>query len=183
MCRLICSVLAFFSLAGCNPYRKPQSFDPANEISASVDNVEVGPAIFAIPDSWSVREVLRFDAQGRPQTVYVDRVLDGRHVAFMLVEVQAEQPFWVGNAEVKQTSTVAHKDVVFDVTSTQAPSGDDTPGNFTLRAYTKEAGIYLYIYVSFFTPVDNLEAAVAYLDSITIANVNDEGGNEDKSLY
>ena len=180
MCGLILSVLAFFSLAGCNPYRNPQSFDPAQEILASADNVEVGPAILAIPDSWSVREVLRFDAQGRPQTVYVDRILDGLHVAFMQVDVQAEQPFWVGNAEVKHTSTTYHKDVVFDVTSTLAPSGDDTPGHFTLRAYTKEAGIYLYMYVSFFTPVDNLEAAVAYLDAITIANVNNETEKGDK---
>lgn len=149
-----------------NPYRTSQEIRPTQEISASESSIDLGGATFAVPRGWEVEQLLRFDDGGRPLTAYVVRKLDGQRKAFMVIEVLDQQPTWRGNAEVRRAATKTHDHVTFDVTDREPPSGDDTPATYTLHAFAKKKEMFLYMYVTFFTPVvPRDEDAVYYIDA------------------
>jgi hypothetical protein len=161
------AVLIGLAAAGCNPYRAPQTIDPETELRMSEKSIAIGSAMLRVPHGWTAETVERFDEDGQPLSVSLVRCDKRGRIAYMLFEVVEDRPIWRGNAEVSETSTKRHERVVYDVTDTQEPSGDDTPGHFTICAYAKADNQFWYMYVSFFTPVrPDLIDAVNYIDAI-----------------
>ena len=161
------AILVFSAATGCNPYQTPQTIDPATELKMSDRSMAIGSATLRVPHGWTAEIVERFDEEGRPLTVSLARCDKRGKVADMLFEVLEDRPTWRGNVDVSETSTAGHGHVVCDVTEKESPSGDDTPGHFTVVAYVERGNRFWYMYATFLTPVrPDLLRAVGYIDAV-----------------
>lgn len=162
----LCAVyIACFT--SCNPYHDVLLISPSQEIAQSTESIEMYGAIVSVPEGWGEATVSRFAENGLPKTVSLSRTDYRGRIAHMIFEYVEEVPVWSGNADARHKFTNNYDDVVLGVISETQPSGDDTPGDFGVVAYTVRPDGILYMRVTFFAPVEpGLEDAVYYLDAL-----------------
>lgn len=144
------------------------------ELSSSNKVIAICNGSLRVPDGWMVDSRERIDQDGRSSTIWLSRLVHKKRVAIMRFEVEDSAPAWITKSNVREASTEQHRHVLYEITSQEVATGDDTPARFELNSYMYTQGKHYCMYVTFFTNVDpELLSAIDYIDAFEFV---DKGG-------
>jgi hypothetical protein len=157
-------------LCGCNEHYRPLALEPMNEVMNATSSVEVMGTTIRVPSGWRIATVWREEvAAGDATSVMLDRCEGTELVATILFSRRSEGPKWLKEAGPGAMQTQEHGSVQYWIAPATAPSGDDTPGKYGVRAYvTDPDGGWEMIFGSNRPVVPELIACVNYIDAIRV---------------
>ena len=165
---LVNYLMASVFVSACNKFDEPVSVDPQKEVETGTNIISARNEQIVVPQGWRVNSIYR-DETGLARSIDLERIDHRGRVARMMFENQGaltENP--LAEEKTDTLSTKHHQNVTYYIGPSYPPSGDDTPGHYSISAVIELNGRYWYLHVGFFAPIDqDLKSLVYYIDALT----------------